>query len=258
VRSCSAFRRRQGLFRSVQVSGVGVEGCLGDDVLLKQFGLTIKVLLRQLELRIRPCGRCSRLVERGFEFIDFLFSIGERRFLLVNDVLVWFRFNTEKDVAFLKQRVYPNRHFNHAPLYGGQYRGHREVDARVGRKGMIVVHNKKQQKNTDYSTQHRRGKRPLVDRDSEELEDGDANCNVNERQQNLHDQPPAFVLFFSSSATLRRKSSISVAVPDDPAAVWENPQPRSGWYAIAQIQRNGHNTWRVNRLTQPAAWIASA
>ena len=34
-------------------------------------------------------------------------------------------------------------------------------------------------------------------------------------------------------------------------------EPRSGRYAMAQIQRNGHRTWRVNRLTQPAAWIAS-
>jgi hypothetical protein len=123
---------------------------------------------------------------------------------------------------------------------------------------MIVVHSQQQQDDTDNSAQRSRCKRPLIDRYAEELEDNNANRHVNENEQNFHDQPPAFVLFFSSSATLRRKSSISVAASDDPAAVWENPQPRSGWYAIAQIQRNGHNTWRVNRLTQPAAWIASA
>jgi len=63
------------LFCCVQISCVGVEGCLCDNVLLEQFVLTIIVLLRQLELRIRPSGCRSRLVERCLKLIDFLFSV---------------------------------------------------------------------------------------------------------------------------------------------------------------------------------------
>jgi hypothetical protein len=58
------FRRREGLFRSVQISGVGVERCLGNDVLFEEFVLAIVVLLRQLELRIRPSSRRGRLIQR--------------------------------------------------------------------------------------------------------------------------------------------------------------------------------------------------
>src|SRR5262249_36169121 len=158
-------RRREGLFRSVQVSGVGVEGCLSDNVLLKQLVLTIIVLLRQLELRICPSCCRSRLIQRGLQLIDLLFSVRERGLLLVNDELEGFWVDTEKDIAVLEGRVGLDRHFNHAPLHGGQYRGQRKIDASVGREGMIVVHSQEQQRDTENSSQRSGGKRPLVHRD---------------------------------------------------------------------------------------------
>ena len=94
-------------------------------------------------------------------------------------------------------------------------------------------------------------------------------------EEDFHDYPPALARLFSSStirrlrssilgrlfsnsAMRRRRSSISLVLLGAPPVDLEKPQPRSGRYAIAQIQRNGHSTCSMNRLTQPAAWIASS
>jgi hypothetical protein len=68
-----------------------------------------------------------------------------------------------------------DRHINHAPLNVGQYWRYGKIDPRIFGERMIVVHDKKQQKNANYTPQGRRRKRPLVDRDSKDLKDGNAN-----------------------------------------------------------------------------------
>src|SRR5262249_2201004 len=112
--------------------------------------------------------------------------------------------------------------------------------------------------NAQYSNQSSSGKGPLVDRYSEDSEDRHAKCDIDGNEQEFHDYPPALVRLFSSSVMRRRRSSISFVFGGGSALAPEKPQPRSGWYAIAQIQSNGHSTCRVNRLTQPAAWMASS
>jgi len=52
---------------------------------------------------------------------------------------------------------------------------------------MIVVHSQEQQHDTENSSQRSRGKRPLVHRDAEELEDNDANRDVDENEQDFYD-----------------------------------------------------------------------
>jgi hypothetical protein len=52
-------------------------------------------LLRQLELRIRPSSRRGRLIQRCLQLIDLLFSVRQRRFLLVYDVLERFWVDTK-------------------------------------------------------------------------------------------------------------------------------------------------------------------
>src|SRR4029077_11784732 len=103
--------------------------------------------------------------------------------------------------------------------------------------------------------------RPLVDRYPENLEHHVAERDVDQDEQEFHQRSPVRMLL-SSSATRRRRSSNPLAFAADcgpaPPDWCDIPQPRSGRYAIAQIQRNGHSACRVNRLTHPAAWIASA
>jgi hypothetical protein len=82
----------------------------------------------------------------------------------------------------------------------------------------------------------------LIDWYLEDFEDEDAKRDVGKSEQPLHGYPPILVLPFSSSEMRRRMSSISLAVTAGAASDLEKPQPRSGRYAIAQIQRNGHST----------------
>src|SRR5262249_37279298 len=141
-----------------------------------------------------------------------------------------------------------------------KHRRHGKIDAGIGGEGMIVVHDQQQQCNADDPAQRRGRKRPLVDRYPEYFEGCVADRDVDQDEQEFHYCSPVLTLF-SSAATRRRKSSSSftMAAGSAPGPVdrCENPQPRSGRYVIAQIHRNGHRTCSVNRLTQPAAWIAS-
>src|SRR5262249_25843218 len=236
------------------------EGRLGDDPLLEQLGLPVVVLLRQRELRIGFFGRCRCLIERGLELPHVLFGLRERGLLLLDHVLVGLRVDAKQHIPFLERGVLLRWHFDHPTSHGRQHRRHCKIDAGILRKGMIVVHDQQQQRDADDPAQRRGRKRPLVDRYPENLEGYVADRDVDQDEQEFHYRAPVLWLF-SSSATRRRKSSrsldLSAAAPPSAGDRCEIPQPRSGRYAIAQIQRNGHSACSVNRLTHPAAWIAS-
>src|SRR5262249_33758321 len=253
-------RSRQCLPRGLEIAREGIERRLRDDVLLEKLGLPVIVLLRELELRGSPFSGRRRLVEGGFQLLDVLLGFRQRRLLLVDDILVRLGIDTKQGVAFLERCVRLHRYLDHAPPHRRQHGGHREVDAGVVGEGVIVVHDQQDQGDANDPAQRRRRERQLVDRYLENLEDRVAERNVDQGQQELHYRSPAMSLP-SSSATRRRRSSNSLELAAGPApdagACDENPQPRSGRYDIAQIHRNGHSACSVNRLTHPAAWIAS-
>src|SRR5262245_55769384 len=142
---------------------------------------------------------------------------------------------------------------------------------------MVVVHDQKQKRDTDDSTERRRRKAPLVHRYSENFEDRITERDVYEDEQEFHQRSPTpsvllALIFvstncasvmalsagasdfgrFSSVAIRWRRSATSLARADCPDCVSvcepEKPHPRSGRYAIAHIHRNGHSTCRVKRL----------
>src|SRR5262249_12887060 len=220
----------------------------------------IVVLLRQFELRIGLFGRCRRLVERGLELPYVLLGFRERSLLLLDHVFVGLRVDAKQYIPALERGVLLHRHLDHPAPHGWQHGRHRKIDASILRKGVIVVHDQQQQRDADDSAQRRGRERPLIDRYPKYLEGYVADRNVDQDQQEFHYRAPVRWRS-SSSATRRRKSSsspdVSAAPPPSAADRCEIPQPGSGRYAIAQIQRNGHSACGVNRLTHPAAWIAS-
>src|SRR5262249_46303185 len=211
---------RQRLSRSFEVAGVRIEGRLGDDPLLEQLGLPIVVLLRQFELRIGLFGSCRRLVERGLELPHVLLGFRERGLLLLDYVFKGLRVDAKQHLPFLERGVLLHWHFDHPTPHGRQYGRHREIDAGILRKRMIVVHDQQQQRDADDSAQRRGRQRPLVDRYPENLEGYVADRNVDQDQQEFHYRAPVLWLF-SSSATRRRRSSSSLdlsAAPSPSAA----------------------------------------
>src|SRR5262249_13224451 len=251
---------RQRLSRGFEVAGIGIERRLRDDPLSEQLGLAAVVLLRQIELRVGFVSAGGRLIERGLELPHVLLGFSEQSLFLVDDVLVRLRVDAEQHVPFLERHVRLHRHLDHAPPDRRKHGRHGKIDAGIFRKRMIVVHDQQQQCDADDPAQRRRRKRPLVGRYPEYLEGYVADRDVDQDEQEFHYCSPVLILL-SSAATRRRKSSSSFTVAAGsapaPADRGENPQPRSGRYVIAQIQRNGHSTCNVNRLTHPAAWIAS-
>src|SRR5262249_49849923 len=254
------FCPRQRLSRGFEVAGIGIERRLRDDPLLEQLGLAVVVLLRQIELRVGFFSAGGRLIERGLELHHVLLGFREQSLLLVDDVLVRLRVDAEQHIPFLERHVRLHRHLDHAAPDRRKQRRHGKIDAGILRKRMIVVHDQQQQCDADDPAQRRGRKRPLVDRYPEDLEGYVADRDVDQDEQEFHYCSPVLTLF-SSAATRRRKSSrsldLSAAAPPSAGDRCEIPQPRSGRYAIAQIQRNGHSACSVNRLTHPAAWIAS-
>jgi hypothetical protein len=123
--------------------------------LLEQLELPVVILLRQLELRLGPFGRCRCLVERGFQLRDFLLGLRQRRSLLIDDVLIWLRIDTEQHVAFLERRVGLHRHLGHTAFHRGKDRRHRKVDPGIFGEGMIIVHDQQNQTDAKDSAEHR-------------------------------------------------------------------------------------------------------
>ena len=137
-------RPHQRLLRRFEIAGEGLEGGLRDDLLFKQFRLPVVVLLRQLRLRIGPFGGGGRLVEQRFELPHVLLRFGERRLLLVDDILERRWVDTEQHIPFLERRVGLDGHLDHAPPDRREHGRHRKIDAGVGGEGMIVVHDQHQ------------------------------------------------------------------------------------------------------------------
>src|SRR5215472_6897686 len=73
-------------------------------------------------------------------------------------------------VTLLQRHVGHNRNLDHAPFDARQYRRDRKVDARVRREWMVVGHCYEQKRKPQDAAKRSRRKRPLIDRDSENLE----------------------------------------------------------------------------------------
>src|SRR6516162_2173094 len=82
---------------------------------------------------------------------------------------------------------------------------------------MVVGHCYKQQRKSDDATKPRCRKRPLIDRNSENLEHDDANCHVGQSEQNFH------------QSLRSRPTSVEAALPL--ALVNLAPQRRAGMCA---------------------------
>src|SRR5262249_8281183 len=100
----------------------------------------IIIVLRQLALRISPFRFRTRFIKRLLELSDLLLGFRQRCCLLVDNILEWFRIDTEKDVSVLEWSVRLDRHFGDAPPHSRKYRSHRVVDASVGCEWVIVAH----------------------------------------------------------------------------------------------------------------------
>src|SRR5262249_10325108 len=205
-------------------------------------------------------GRWVGLMGGGVGVDDGLVGFRKQSLLLVDHVLVRLRVDTEQHIAFLERYVRLHRDLDHAAPDRRKHGRNGKIDAGIGGEGMIVIHDQQQQRNADDPAQRRGRERPLVDRYPEYLEGYVADRNVDQDEQEFQNRAPPSAPF-ARPAPRRRKSSssldLSASPPPSAADRCEIPQPRSGRYAIAQIQRNGHSACSVNRLTHPAAWIAS-
>src|SRR6516225_2194005 len=86
-----------------------------------------------------------------------------------------------------------DRHLDDAALDPRQYRRDREVNASIGGKRVVVGHRYEQQGEAENAAKRRGRKRPLVDRNSENLEHGDAKRHVGQGEYGFHERPPVSV-----------------------------------------------------------------
>src|SRR3974390_1530166 len=95
-----------------------------------------------------------------------------------------------------------DRYLDDATLDARQYRRDREVNASIGGKRVVVGHRYEQQGKAENAPKRWGRKRPLVDRNSENLEHGDAKRHVGQGEYGFHERPPVSITSLESAAPI--------------------------------------------------------
>src|SRR6516225_12113835 len=95
-----------------------------------------------------------------------------------------------------------DRHLDDATLDPRQYRRDREVNASIGGKRVVVSHRYEQQGKAENTAKRCGRKRPLVDRNSKNLEHGDANRHVGEGEYGFHERPLVSITSLESAPSI--------------------------------------------------------
>ncbi|MNZ39587.1 hypothetical protein D3C78_570850 [compost metagenome] len=152
----------------------------------------------------------------------------------LHPVLEGDRIDAEQHVAFLQRLVGLYRHLDHL---AGNHRDHRrrdEVAAGHLRVGVVVVHGEDQRADQHHPAEYGGGHRPFVQRDAEDLEDGDAEGGVGEDEQEIHGQT---------------SSSLAGGVGGCGVPRW--PSSRSRRWSTSAICCSRWATWTCGDLPSP-------
>ena len=111
---------------------------------------------------------------------------GKQCLFLPHDGFVRFRVDAEQNCAFFNQLIRRDVDADdNAADTRHDRRRHEKLARHVG-VGVVVVHQQDQRADDDDAAKHRSRHRPLVERQLENLEDGNADCRVGENQQKVH------------------------------------------------------------------------
>lgn len=177
----------------------------GDGAAGHQLLVAVVLLLRQLQLGLRPVEPALRGVERVLVRLHLALRQGERGLQLLHLVLEGRGVDAEQHVALGERNVGLHGHLDHpAPDRGHDGRGD-EIGPGDGRVGMVEVHAQQDRREQQRAAHHGGDDGVAVDGDAQEAEGREAERAVGQEDQRLHQASP------SRLASAARRSAISAS-----------------------------------------------